>query len=86
LAIEAAYKGSSVALQLLVALPDPSASSKGGWLLEVEHDQALHEDGICKHEPDCWRLRSAQNIASPVSAEEKLRQVKLMISVAGVLG
>jgi hypothetical protein len=52
-----------------------NAPTKGGWLFEFE-----------QHEPG-WEFEkrmfcSAHNILAPISAEEKLRQVKLMISAA----
>jgi hypothetical protein len=61
---------------MLVILPDRNASFTGGWLFDYVREDALMSQPVLSNQ---WRLRSAHRIDAPLSAEEKKKQLELIL-------
>ena len=74
LAIDAAKRGSSVALDILVKLPEKDGGFKGGWLFNYEFDELSKDDPVVSNR---WKFRSAHRIDKPMSDEDKRGALKI---------
>jgi len=78
LAIEAAKRGSAIALEILVRLPEKRFRFNGGWLFDYEFDELARNDPVLSNR---WKFRSAHRIDRPVSDKEKRRFLKLEFGI-----
>ncbi|KAI0101503.1 hypothetical protein GGR51DRAFT_330816 [Nemania sp. FL0031] len=96
LATEAARNGSEAAIDMLVALPDREASSKGGWLFEYSTidrstypAESTHGYGLVEAQNPVksrrWAYRSAHRVDSPEDATTKRESIRAALDLEGDL-
>ncbi|ORY60016.1 uncharacterized protein BCR38DRAFT_476908 [Pseudomassariella vexata] len=76
LASEAACRGSEVAMDMLVALPDQHASCHGGWLFEYGFAEELKDHPVKSRR---WTYRTARMIDVPVDPARKRERLEAFL-------
>ncbi|TGJ80471.1 hypothetical protein E0Z10_g8291 [Xylaria hypoxylon] len=68
-AIRAARKGSTAALEMLVALPDADDRGESGKMFEFAYEEPL-DSGLAQM-GGLWKFRASHDLSKPIKSEEK---------------